>query len=87
MMRDERSEGASSRNTCDKENIDPNSGMLSPRQKKKECQRTSVLREVTMRSSKTSIDSHVDNVPDEEISAIFENLDDFPVTKRDFREL
>lgn len=86
-MRDERSEGASSRNACDKENIDPTSGTLSPRQKKKECQRTSVLREVTMRSAKKSVDSHVDDMPDEEISAIFDRLDEFPVSKRDFREL
>lgn len=86
-MRNEQMEGASSRSTCDKENIDPTSGTLSPRQKKKECQRTSVLREVTMRSAKKSIDSQVDDVPDEEISAIFEKLDEFPVGKRDFREL
>lgn len=87
MMRNDPSDETFANDVCDKENIDPFSGTMSPRQKKKGSLRANVLKELTIRSVSRRVEEQPEEAVDDEISAVFEKLDAPSVTRKDFREL
>lgn len=87
MMRENQHGDDVDENKFDKENVHPVSGMFSPRQKKKTSLRSSVLKELTMQSSKTSLGGEAVEVSEREIDLVFEKLGDSLVARKDFREL
>lgn len=87
MMREDQHEETLNQTGFDKENVNPVSGTLSPRQKKKTSLRSSVLKELTLRSAEKSLEGGSAEVSGKEIDSIFEKLGDSSVAERDFREL